>query len=124
MLTINEGTDYAVITAAGTLNKGDYERFVPEFERITRKRGRIAMLIDATGLEGWDLQGGWRDLKFDATHQDAFGPMAIISDERWQEWGTKLSKPFFRAPMRFFRPEEAHEARRWLQTTMSSQGPS
>lgn len=87
---------------------------MPAFERLVQELGPVAMLIDVTALEGWDAQGLWRDLRFDATHQNAFGPMAIVGDERWQGWGTKLSKPFFKAEMRFFRPEQIDGARHWL----------
>lgn len=114
MLTISEEPDFIVVRAIGTLSKADYERFVPEFERIAQVRGRVAMLIDATKFEGWDLQGGWQDLKFDAAHQHQLGPMAIIAEERWKEWGTTLSKPFFSAEMHVFHPDEIEEARRWL----------
>ena len=117
MLTITEEPGLLVITAAGTLDREDYDRFVPAFERRARERGRPAMLIDATGLDGWDAAGGWKELKFDATHQDAFGPIAVLGDARWEEWGTRLAKPFIAAPMRYFRAGEEAQARAWLEGT-------
>lgn len=53
-------------------------------------------------------------MKFDATHQDAMERIAIVGENQWEEWGTKLSKPFFKADVRFFTPGRAAEARAWL----------
>lgn len=114
MLTISEEPAFTTITASGTLDKDDYERFVSEFERLATARGKLPMLIDATCLEGWDLKAGWEELKFDVTHQHAFGPMAIIGDARWEAWGAKLSEPFFSAPISYFRAAQEQDAREWL----------
>ena len=60
------------------------------------------MLIGARELQGWSgLESMWQDLKFDAAHQGSFGPTAVVGNARWQEWGTKLSRPFFKAEMQF-----------------------
>ena len=116
MLTIRQEPQFAVVTVAGTVTPSDYETFVPEFERIARDWQKVPMLIDATALESWELSVLWPDLKFSAAHKDSFGPMAIVGDRKWMEWGTAFSKPFFDAEMRFFRPEEREDARRWLLT--------
>lgn len=121
MLSISPEQDWVVVTASGTLDRADYERFVPEFERIAAARGRVAMLIDASGFEGWDPSAAWEDLKFDATHEDRFGPMAIVAEDRWKEWGTTLARPFLRAEMRLFQPSEIKAARDWLARTNQHQ---
>jgi len=65
---------------------------------------------------GWDLGGLWRDLKFDARHKDSFGRIAIVGDGKWEEWGTKLLNPLFKAEMRFFQPPELRHAEEWALT--------
>ena len=103
-----------LIKASGRLSKADYDRFVPEFERIARARGPVCMLIELDDFHGWDLPGPWEDLKFETTHQNDMGRVAIVGDRGWQEWGTRLSKPFFRAETRYFNREQAAAARAWL----------
>ena len=73
------------------------------------------MLIElASNFSGWDLSGLWRDLKFDAKHQDKFGRIAIVGNKNWQEWGTKLFDPLFpSAEMRFFDSNEIDSAELW-----------
>ncbi|WP_324262274.1 STAS/SEC14 domain-containing protein [Altererythrobacter sp. H2] len=72
------------------------------------------MLIELSpDFTGWDPGGIWRDLKFDAKHKDSFGRIAIVGDRKWEEWGTKVSDPHFRAKMKFFEPLERDAAESW-----------
>jgi len=38
----------------GKLTKEDYEHFVPEFERLVRRHGKLRVLFDMTDFHGWD----------------------------------------------------------------------
>ena len=115
MLKVVEDDGLVRIKAGGTLDSTDYDEFVPQFERIaTREPGTVPMVIElAPDFSGWDLGGIWRDLKFDAKHKDSFGRIAIVGDDKWEEWGTKLSNPLFRAEMRFFAPSKRDVAENW-----------
>ena len=115
MLTIEtDDSGVVLIKASGGLSKADYERFVPEFERIVRARGPVRMVIEVDDFHGWELPGLWEDLKFDTTHEDDMGRVAIVGDRGWQEWGTRLSKPLFEAEMRYFNRDQAAAAGAWL----------
>lgn len=115
MLTMETAdTDMIVIKASGTLSKADYDRFVPEFERIAGVRRPVRILIELDDFHGWDLPGLWEELKFDTTHQNDMGRVAVVGDRAWQEWGTRLSKPFFKAEMRYFERDQAADAGAWL----------
>lgn len=116
MLRIEERAGLITITAGGTLESADYDRFVPIFERIAaQKAGTVPMLIVLmSDFSGWDLGGLWRDLKFDVKHKNSFGRIAIVGDRKWQEWGTKLFDPLFRAEMKFFATAERGAAQSWV----------
>ncbi len=102
MLILEQGADGIVtVRASGTLTRSDYDRFVPEFERLAKTLG-------------WDLPGLWEELKFDVSHQDDLGRVAVVGEPGWQEWATRLSKPFFKAESRFFGRMRMAEARAWL----------
>ena len=115
MLDVVEDDGLVRIKAGGTLDSTDYVRFVPQFECIAaRERGTVPMVIELSpDFLGWDLSGIWRDLKFDMKHKDSFGRIAIVGDSKWEEWGTKLFDPLFRAEMRFFTPSERDVAENW-----------
>jgi hypothetical protein len=118
MLRIEEGGrgDTVLVKASGRLTAADYAGFVPGFERLARSRGPLRVMLDLQGFRGWDMPGLWEELKFDATHQDAFRRIAVLGDRWWQGWGTRLSRPFFRAEMRYFDRAEAGQAWSWLES--------
>ncbi|MCB1884704.1 MAG: STAS/SEC14 domain-containing protein [Geminicoccaceae bacterium] len=112
MLTMTqEGGGIDVVDVSGVLTKADYDRFVPAFERLAGPRRLLIRLDD---FRGWGTPALWEDLKFDATHQGDMGRIAIVGDRAWQDWGTTLSKPFFRAGMRYFDRDREADARAWL----------
>lgn len=116
MLTMKteEDTGIVVIEASGRLSKADYDRLVPEFERMAAARGPLRLLIELDDFRGWEIGALWEELKFDLTHQGDMGRVAIVGDKAWQEWGTRLSKPFFAAEMCYFDRDEAADPRAWL----------
>ncbi|MEZ5936346.1 MAG: STAS/SEC14 domain-containing protein [Alphaproteobacteria bacterium] len=115
MLTLQRTDDDIIrLTASGKLTKADYDRFVPEFERMTATGGPVRLLIELENFAGWELPAIWEDLKFDVRHQDDLGRVAIVGDKAWQAWGTRLSKPFFKADMRYFERDHEAKAKTWL----------
>lgn len=118
MLALKEENGLLWIRAGGRLGDEDYDRFVPQFERIAeREAGTVPMVIElAPDFSGWDLEGLWRDLKFDVRHKDCFGRIAIIGDSKWEEWGATMSSSLFRAEMKFFRPSQRNHAESWVRT--------
>lgn len=115
MLEIADESGLVRIRVGGTLDSSDYDRFVPLFERIAaREQGAVPMVVElAPDFSGWDLGGIWRDLTFDVRHKDSFGRIAIVGDSKWEEWGTRLSDPFFRAEIKFFGRTDLDAAGRW-----------
>lgn len=114
MLDLRTEPDLVEIDASGKLTGADYERLVPELERLAADRGPLRLYIELKDFRGWDPEGLWKDVKFDASHQDEMDRIAIVGENKWEEWGTRLSKPFFKADMRFFTPDRVAEARAWL----------
>lgn len=107
-------TDRVTIDVRGKLTKEDYDRFVPKFERLADNSGPLRLLIVLEDFQGWEPAALWEDVKFDVSHQDSFLKIAIVGKKDWEKWGTKLSKPFFDAPMRFFEQEDIAKAKEWL----------
>ncbi|MXO94250.1 STAS/SEC14 domain-containing protein [Erythrobacter arachoides] len=115
MLKVVEDDGLVRIKAERTLDSTDYDKFVPEFQRIAaREPGTVPMVIElAPDFSGWDFDGIWRDLKLDAKRKDSFGQIATLGDDKWVEWGTMLSNPLIRTEMKFFPPLNRDVAERW-----------
>ena len=114
MIELRETSVAIEIVAAGTLTAEDYERVLPKLERLAARRGPLKFYIELRDFHGWTPAALWKDLRFDAQHQDDMARIAVVGESRWQEFGTIISQPFLKAEMRFFPVEEATDARRWL----------
>jgi len=108
------GGKLLVIHVSGKLAKADYERFVPEFERLVRQHGKLNVLFDMAGFHGWDACALWEDIKFDIKHFAEIERLAMVGDKKWQQGMATFCKPFTKATIKYFIHAEADEARKWL----------
>lgn len=67
-----------VIHVSGKLAKTDYPNFVSEFERLVRQHGKLRVLFDMTGFQGWDVGAAWEDIKFGIGHFADIERMAMV----------------------------------------------
>lgn len=114
MVRMEANENVVDVRASGTLTSEDYDRLVPELERLAAEHGPLRIYIELRDFSGWTPAALWKDIRFDARHQDDMERIAVVGEKRLEDWATKLSKPFLKADMRFFPREEAQEARRWL----------
>lgn len=117
MIDLEPKPDFVRIEVSGKLTGDDYDRLIPELERIAAERGALRLYMELRDFAGWEPEALWEDIKFDATHQDEMDRVAVVGDSSWEEWGTRLSDPFFKADLRFFTYDEADEARSWVRET-------
>ena len=116
MIEIHPQPDMIEIRVSGTLTGDDYDVLVPQLESLAEERGPLRLYIQLEDFRGWKPDALWQDVKFDVTHQDDMERVAVVGEKKLEDWGIKLSKPFFKADMRFFPREEADEAREWLRS--------
>ena len=115
-LQLNEENGGKLLAAhvSGKLLKDDYERFVPEFERLLRQHGKMRVLFDMTDFHGWEASALWEDTKFAFRHFDDIEKIAMIGETKWQHGMATFCKPFTKAAVRYFDHADAAEARAWL----------
>jgi hypothetical protein len=104
-----------VVHVTGKLEKKDYEHFVPEFERLVHQHGKVRLLFDMTGLQGWDVGAFWEDLKFDIKHFSDIERLAVLGDKKWQHGIATFFRPFTHATTRYFDHADMASARTWLE---------
>jgi hypothetical protein len=103
-----------VIHVSGKLAKTDYPDFVSEFERLVRQHGKLRVLFDMTGLQGWDVGAAWEDIKFEIKHFADIERLAMVGEKKWQHSMAVFFKLFAKATVRYFDRPDAAEARKWL----------
>jgi len=108
------GGKLLVVHASGKLAAEDYVHFVPEFERLARKHGKLRVLFDMTSFRGWGVGALWQDIKFDLRHFGDIERLAMIGDQKWEQGMADFCKPFTTASIRYFNHAKAAQAREWL----------
>jgi len=102
------------IQICGKLTKADYVYFAPEFERLIQFNGKLRVLFDLAGFEGWEADALWAGIKFDVKHFADIERIAMLGETRWEKGMATFSKPFTQATIRFFDHAKIAEARKWL----------
>lgn len=102
------------VRVSGKLVKEDYERFVPEFDRLVRKHGKVRVLFDMEDFHGWELSAAWEDLKLALHHFGDIERIAMVGEKKWQAGMATFCKPFTSAAIRYFDHTEGAEALKWL----------
>jgi stage II sporulation SpoAA-like protein len=103
-----------VVRASGKLSKEDYERFVPELERLIKEQGKIRLLFEMRDFHGWEAVAVWEDIKFDLKHFADIERLALVGEKKWEEWMAKFCRPFTTAEIRYFDQSQADEAQGWI----------
>jgi hypothetical protein len=115
-IQLNEENDgnILVVHVSGKLAKADYAQFVPEFERLVVQHGKLRLLFDMTGFQGWDAGAAWEDAKFAIKHFADIERLAMVGETKWQHGMATFCKPFTKATTRYFDHADAAEARKRL----------
>jgi hypothetical protein len=108
------GGKVLVIRLGGKLTKPDYERFVPEVERLIRRHGKVRVLIQMHDFHGWRQSALWDDNKFDLQHFAHVERLALVGESKWQEGMAAFCKPFTAATIRFFDQAKSAESLNWI----------
>jgi hypothetical protein len=110
----NEAGTTLDINVTGKLSKEDYEKFVPEFDEQVRLHGRMRILFDMTGFEGWESGAVWSEVKFGLHHFSDIEMLAMVGDNKWEHAMASFCKPFTKAAVKYFDHTDVEAARTWL----------
>src|SRR5262245_1586436 len=99
---------------SGKLVDEDYKQFVPLVDDAIAKAGKVRLLAQFHDFHGWDLKALWDDIKFATTHCTKIERIALVGDQKWEEWLAKVCKPFTMAKVRYFDAAEIDAAKAWL----------
>ena len=103
------------VTVSGKLAHEDYQRFVPEFERLLKEHGKLRVLFEMADFHGWEAGALWDDIKFDLRHFSDVERLAMVGERQWEKGMSVFCKPFTTAHIRYFDKSQAAQARAWLE---------
>ena len=107
------------VRVTGKLLKADYERFVPELDRLIGQHGKVSLLFELTDFHGWEAGALWDEIKLDVKHFADIERLAVVGDKKWEHGMAAFCKPFTKATIRYFTHSEFAEARKWLRESSS-----
>jgi len=110
---VNEGK-LLEVEMTGKLTSKDYERLVPEVDRLVHKHGKVRILVEMHDFRGWTVGGLWQDIKFDLKHFGDIERLAMVGEKPWQHGMAVFCKPFTGAKIQYFEHKDAEQARAWL----------
>jgi hypothetical protein len=116
MITIKEHADTNLVETIGkgSMESEDYDRLMPVLERHIQDYKNVRWLFDMSDLESVSIGTIWRDLKFEISHANDFEKVAFVGDHGWQKWAKLAIKPFTKAEIEFFEPDQIEQAREWI----------
>lgn len=105
---------YLYIKIIGKLTHKDYEIIIPMLENALEgiKDPDIIALIDGSQFEGWELRAAWDDFKLSLRHGKEFKKVAIVSNKKWLQVGSKIGSWLISGNVKQF--EELEAALDWL----------
>lgn len=102
------------VKAGGKVTREEYERLLRVVEDLLQNHDSLRFYIKLVDFSGLEARALWDDLKFDFKHKNQYGKTAIVGDQKWEEWATKLSGMFFDAEMKFFQTDQSDKAWTWI----------
>lgn len=98
-----------------TITSDDYERFRPVLDERTRRHGKVRLLVHMDDFDGWgDLEALWEDAKLGAAHYRNVERLAMVGEEQWQRWVTRLTALFAPGEVRYFDQDDFDAAWGWI----------
>jgi len=100
------------VKASGQLTHADYERLVLRLEELIKEQRKIRVLVELEDCQGWDIGAAWDEVKFWFKHGADVERCAVVGQKKWQEWLTKLTRPFLKG--KYFDKGKLDQAWQWI----------
>ncbi len=114
---LDESSGHTIgIKIDGKLTKDDYGVLIPYLENLINECGTLNLLCDMTQFSGMEIAAFWEDFKFSISHLRDFKRIAIMGDERWLDWYTKIINPLVKTEVHYFQLAQIKEAWEWVNT--------
>ncbi len=105
--------DFVAIECTEKLTGLDFDIITPLLVSQIEEYHKIALFVEMKDFHGLASGGLWADTKFDLKHHGDFTRIAIVGDQKWEEWMAVLSKPFTSAKVRYYEASQRDIAMNW-----------
>ena len=103
------------ITAPDKLKADDFRQIAPQVDSLISQNGKIRLLIDASGFNGWEnLVAFENHAGFVKSHQKKVERIAVITAHDWQHWLIGAVRIFLHPEVRSYDKSQESEALQWI----------
>ena len=115
ILSESEGNTLAV-KATEMLTSEDYETiFIPQLTQLIDRFGKIRVVLYLDeNFTGWELGAAWDDAVFGLRHRHDFEKVAVVSDQKWVAWASKIGSYFMDGQVATYTHAEFQDAVLWV----------
>ena len=98
----------------GDVTKDDYTNLTPTVEAAIKEYGAIRLLFDLSEFK-WEKADAWSsDLNFGKEFKGSIERMALVGEESWGKYLTKLAAPFYAQQAEWF--TDVNKAWTWVKS--------
>jgi hypothetical protein len=102
------------IVAPDKLQADDFRQIAPQIDSLISRHGKIRLLIDASGFNGWENIAAFeKHAAFVKDHQQKIERIGVITAHEWQHWLIGAIRIFVHPEVRAFDKSHANEALQW-----------
>jgi hypothetical protein len=107
---------------SGTITQEDVKLAQREIRSVLDRYGKVRLLIHLGDLEIPQAAAAWQDLKYTQVYLTDVERMAVVGDDAWQAWVTKVVDLPTQGKIRFFEESETQQAWDWVRTDSNPTG--
>ncbi len=103
------------IAAPDKLKADDFRQIAPQVDSLISRHGKIRLLIDASGFNGWEnIEAFENHAGFVKSHQHKVDRIAVIVAHDWQHWLVGAVRVFLHPEVRAYDKGHESEALQWI----------
>jgi hypothetical protein len=112
---IISGNVLKMILAPDKIKADDFRQVAPQVDSIINRYGKIRLLIDATGFNGWENITAFENhAGFVKNHQQKVDRVAVIVAHDWQHWLVGAVRIFLHPEVKAYDNGRENEALKWI----------
>lgn len=117
-ISVQESGDNQLLEAraSGRIEADDYQGFMQAFERRIRHDSKLALVLEFHDFEGLSKEGAWAEIPLVYEHLNNVVKVALVGDREWEAAMTRFGRPFAKATLQFYKPDEIDAAREWARS--------
>ncbi len=103
------------IIVAEKLKADDFRQIAPQIDSFISQHGKIRLLIDASGFNGWENIAAFENhAGFVKDHQKKIERIAVIAGHEWQHWLIGTVRIFLHPEIKAFDKSHESDALKWI----------